>query len=263
MTDLDRIAAALERLAPPPPADPDLTSGKHFHFDGTYLHPVRNVDVLPLERFVGVDAQIAALLQNLKAFRNGAPAHDALLWGARGMGKSAVLRSAAAAADVAIVEARGDQLDRLPRLFHRLQQETRPFIVYIDDLAFKAADANVRHLRSLLDGGVEARPANVRIAVTSNHRHLLTLPPTQSDELRHARDVADDQLALVDRFGLILGFHKPTQDEYLAMVQSHLNAVGLDFDRGAALAFARARGGMSGRTAWHFRNEVLAERAAG
>lgn len=259
--DVARIAAALERLSPPLPEKADLATGDHFHFDGQHIHTVSNIFVLPLERFVGVDHQIESLLQNFKALARGAPAHDTLLWGSRGMGKSALLRTTASEAGVALVEARGDQLDRLPILFRELQTAKRPFLVYIDDLAFTAADQGVRQLRSLLDGGVEARPDHVRIAVTSNHRHLVDVPPTNSESVRHARDVADDQLALVDRFGLVLGFHVPDQDQYLEMVRRHLGAEGLEVDERDALAFAQARGGRSGRTAWHYRNEMMARKA--
>lgn len=255
-----RIADALDRLAPPDPPEADIAQGRHFRWDGRRLWAVGSAAPLGLERFVGVDSQKAALMQNVGALAAGVAAHDMLLWGARGMGKSALVRSIAAARSIALVQAAGDQLGTLPDLFGRLQQVARPFLLFVDDLAFGATDPGVRLLRSVLDGGIAERPANVRLAVTSNHRHLVERTATDA---RHARDSTDDQLALVDRFGLVLGFHAPDQDCYLAMVRSHLDAEGLDFAPEDAIAFALARGGRSGRTAWHYRTEILARNAVG
>lgn len=253
---LRRMASALDRLAPPPVLHADPESGQYFRWHGSHLAAVRPATALPVERFVGIDAQKAALAQNLAALSRGDDAHDMLLWGARGTGKSALLRSLAEHFRIALVEAGGDRLESLPALFDRLEPARRRFIIYIDDIAFQAADPGVRILRSLLDGGVAARPANVRLAVTSNHRHLIERAAVHVGA-HHARDAADDQLALVDRFGLVLGFHVPTQEEYLEMVRRHLAPAGLTFDETDALAFALARGGRSGRTAWHYRTECL------
>ncbi len=254
-----RIAHSLERLAPPPAPEADLRSGPAFRWDGAMVHAVGQPNALPLDRFAGVDQQMAALHQNIGALARGAPSHDMMLWGSRGMGKSALVRSIAVARGVALVEASADALSTLPSLFTRLEAAGRPFLLFVDDLAFSAADPDVRLLRSLLDGGIAARPANVRLAVTSNHRHLVERPPADS---RHARDSTDDQLALVDRFGLVLGFHAPDQDNWLEMVRRHLAPEGLELDEADAIAFALARGGRSGRTAWHYRTELLARRSA-
>lgn len=256
---LQRIACALERLAPPLPPEADPATGQSFRWDDARLLAVDTPVAIPLDRFAGVDSQIAALAQNVRALAAGAPAHDMLLWGARGMGKSALVRSVVAATPVPLVQASGDMLVTLPALFDRLRACPRPFLVFVDDLAFEAADPSVRLLRSLLDGGIAERPANVRLAVTSNHRHLIEREAADS---RHARDAADDQLALVDRFGLVLGFHAPDQNTYLDMVRRHLAAEGLGFEPGEAIAFALARGGRSGRTAWHYRTELLARKAS-
>ncbi|MCG2842808.1 ATP-binding protein [Sandaracinobacter sp. RS1-74] len=257
---LRRIADSLERLAPPARAEIDSGQGPAFRWDGARLHAVANPHAFPVERFAGAEAQVAALRQNIGALAKGAPSHDMMLWGSRGMGKSALLRSIAVEQGVALVEAGGDALATLPALFERLAAVPRPFLLFVDDLAFDSADRDVRALRSLLDGGIAERPANVRLAVTSNHRHLVERPPADS---RHARDSADDQLALVDRFGLVLGFHVPDQPTWLEMVRRHLEPEGLPLDEADAIAFALARGGRSGRTAWHYRNELLARRAAG
>jgi predicted AAA+ superfamily ATPase len=255
-----RIAHSLERLAPAPAPEADPARGAAFRWDGARLETVERLDALPLGRFAGVDSQIAALQRSIHSLAHGAPSHDILLWGARGMGKSALVRAVAVEAGVALVQASAGQLATLPRLFARLEAVPRPFLLFVDDLAFAAADPDVRLLRSLLDGGISARPDNVRLAVTSNHRHLVE---RDSGDSRHGRDAADDQLALVDRFGLVLGFHVPDQADYLEMVRRHLEAEGLCFDETEALAFALARGGRSGRTAWHYRTELLARAAAG
>ncbi len=262
---LERLAPAMERLTPARPPEADPAADAHFRWDGARLQAVSAAAPLPLDRYVGVDGQLAALTLNLGALRKGRPAHDMLLWGARGMGKSALIRSLAARHELALVQAAGDALGTLPALFDRVAGVPRPFLVFVDDLAFAASDPGVRLLRSLLDGGIAERPANVRLAVTSNHRHLVE---TVAPDSRHARDAADDQLALVDRFGLVLGFHVPDQPTYLEMVRRHLAAEGLRMGEPGitpedAIAFALARGGRSGRTAWHYRTEMLTRRADG
>ncbi len=258
-TLLQRIADALDRIAPPPAAFADPASAWALRWDGSRLAALSAAAVVPLDRFVGVDAQMQALIRNFEAHSDGRPAHDCLLWGARGSGKSALVRSVAQATGLAIVEAAADGLGSLPALFAMLEPVPRPFLLFVDDLAFEADDPAIRSLRSLLDGGVAARPSNVRFAMTSNHRHLLAREAGDSAS-RHARDALDDQLALVDRFGLVLGFHVPSQDEYLDMVRRHCSAEELVVDPADALAFALSRGGRSGRTAWHYRTELLTRR---
>ena len=262
-----QIAHSLDRLAGQGQAGADPAVGLAFRWDGSTLHAVASLSALPISRFAGVDRQVADLSRNIGALARGAPAHDMLLWGARGMGKSALVRAVAADRQVALVQAAGDTLGTLGALFERLSAVPRPFLLFVDDLAFAGADPQVRTLRSLLDGGVAERPANIRLAVTSNHRHLVERPAGDGRQNgilgdgRHARDAADDQLALVDRFGLVLGFHVPDQSTYLEMVRRHLDAEGLPLDETDAIAFALARGGRSGRTAWHYRTELLARRA--
>jgi hypothetical protein len=253
---LARIAAALERLAPPAAQEADPAAATAMRWDGRTLLAVPPAATVPLDRFVGVAPQIAALARNMAALANGAPAHDMLLWGARGMGKSALIRATAAGAGLAVVEAAATHIESLPALFTRLAAAPGPFILFLDDLAFTPGDPQVRTLRSLLDGGVAARPPSTRLAVTSNHRHLVVRPEADAGA-RHARDATDDALALVDRFGLVLGFHAASQDEYLAMCRGYLEAEGVSLDEPHAIAFALARGGRSGRTAWHYRTEML------
>lgn len=258
-----RLADAVGRLAAPPGDGPPAGLTPVMRWAGGRLVAVTTPPPLALGMFRGVGPQIAALERNLGALAAGRPAHDMLLWGARGMGKSALVRSVAHRLALPLVEAAAPELESVGDLLDRLAPLVRPVLVFIDDLALDPeADGGreLRRLRSLLDGGVRARPPLVRLAVTSNHRHLLARPP--HDGSPHARDHAEDRLALVDRFGLVLGFHLPDQATYLEMCRTYLEAEGLRFDEADALAFALARGSRSGRTAWHYRVECLV-RAAG
>jgi predicted AAA+ superfamily ATPase len=186
-----------------------------------------------------------------------------LLWGARGMGKSALVRAAVAAAQeegparIVLVQVGTDSLDSLPELFAELAQAKRNFLVFIDDLGFAEGDTHgPRHLRSWLEGGVEARPANVRLAVTSNRRAIVPREMSEQDDPINPRDAVDDRLALADRFGLSLGFHACSQDEYLAIVAGYAAEHALVWDEGEALEWAKRRGARSGRVAWHFVTEL-------
>ncbi len=238
MDALERIALALERLAPADPAQARVA-----RWVGGFV-AAEPAPGLPLEAFVGLNAQAEALRRNLGALAAGRPAHDMLLWGARGCGKSALLRAAVAATPgVHLVAA--DALTDLPALFAALPPAPA-FVVFIDDVV---ADADAaRRLRSLLDGGASARPANARLAATSNHRHLVERRADAG--ARHQRDSDDDALALADRFGLSLGFHVPDQESWLRMVAAHAAELGVSVDERAALEVAVARG-RSGRSARH------------
>ncbi len=266
MTDpLLRIAAALERLSPPPAAT-DVSTGHWFVWSANGLAAVPVPRAVPLALYAGVDAQKAALFENFRRHAAGLPAHDVLLWGARGMGKSSLVRAVHGALvadgrDAALVQVAQPDLMTLPKLFERLATVSRPFTVFLDDLSLTGDDGEVHALRSLLDGGVMARPDTVRLAVTSNRRHLVprTLAENRPDDATAAinpRDVADDNLALADRFGLRLGFHACDQDIYLAICANYAKALGLDFNRQAALGWAVAKGARSGRVAWQYTVET-------
>ena len=256
---LSRIADALERLAPAEPAPADARDGSAFTWTGRALRAVTAATPQPLDRLIGVEAQKAALLANATRLADGLPAHDVLLWGARGMGKSALVKSVHAALAekrLGLVEAARDDLATLPALFDVLGASGRPFLVFVDDLSFEANDPEYKALRSLLDGGLAARPANVRLHVTSNRRHLVARDIAENDAAINARDVADDRLALADRFGLSLGFHNADQPTYLAIVRRYAEALGLPYDEHAALAWSVSRGGRSGRVAWQYTQEA-------
>jgi uncharacterized protein len=263
---LARIADALERMAPPHSEPADLAAQPAYHWDGHALSAVAHFAPLPESLIVGVDRQKADLLNNSRRLAEGYAAHDVLLWGARGMGKSALVKSLAGVLQaqglpLALVETTADQLASLPALFAVLAKSDRRFILFIDDMAFEGDDAGPRRLRSMLEGGSEARPANVRLYVTSNRRNIVERNQADEDAAVNARDVADDRLALADRFGLKLGFQYPDQAAFLAMVAAYANHFNLDWDEADALAFAHQRGGRSGRVAWHYAVE-LAGRAS-
>jgi predicted AAA+ superfamily ATPase len=255
---LERIAAALERLAPPAPAPADWLGAPAFVWDGT-ARAVAAITAPDLALLRGIDAQKALVSDNVDRLAAGHAAHDMLLWGARGMGKSAVLRASVVAAQnrgdpLALVQVAADSLHRLSALFAALAPvATRRFLVFVDDLGFEESDsAGARALRSWLEGGVEARPGNVRLAVTSNRRAIVARHAAEQDDPLNPRDAVDDRLALADRFGLSIGFHNCSQDDYLAIIAGYAAAYRLTFAEADALEWAKRRGARSGRVAWHY-----------
>jgi predicted AAA+ superfamily ATPase len=238
MTDpLDRIAAALDRSAPAVPAE-----------------AARKFDPLPLDLLLGIDAQKAALVEDFGRLADGFAAQDVLLWGARGTGKSALVKSAVSAVQgdgrkLALIEVAA--MDGLRALFDRIDGLPRAFVLFLDDLGFDAG-GDARALRSLLQGGAEARPANARLVVTANRRHLVPRDITEQESAINPRDSVDDHLALADRFGLSLGFHVVDQAGYLAIVRAYADRFGLSFDPDEAVGWSTRRGGRSGRVAWHY-----------
>ncbi|EZP54775.1 ATP-binding protein [Sphingomonas sp. RIT328] len=264
MTDpLERIAAALERLAPPPPVGDDPRAHPAYVWRDGALIAARAFAPLPLELLIGVERQRDALLVNLRRLAAGAAAQDVLLWGARGTGKSALVKATIGAVqaeggDIALVEVAA--IDTLPQLFARLAGVPRAFALFLDDLGFDGA-AEARTLRSLLEGGAEARPDNVRLLVTANRRHLVARDMVEQGAAASAgseaqainpRDSIDDQLALADRFGLSLGFHVLDQDAYCAIVAAYAGHYDLPFDAVQAINWATRRGSRSGRVAWQY-----------
>jgi len=186
-----------------------------------------------------------------------------LLWGSRGMGKSALIRAGVVASQsahpgaLALIQVAPDALSGLTSLFAQLGRVERQFLVYIDDLGFEDGDSSgPRQLRSWLEGGVEARPANVRLAVTANRRAIVSRHMSEQDDPINPRDAVDDKLALADRFGLSVGFHACNQDDFLAIIAGYAADLGLDFDPGDALEWSRRRGARSGRIAWHYVTEL-------
>lgn len=259
--ELARIAAALERLSPPPPPSADPLAAPAYLWRGDTLVAARHFQPLPLAMLTGIDAQKAAMVENVRRLAAGAAAHDTLLWGAKGSGKSALVKSSVAQVQadggaLALVEVPADRLAALPSLFDRLAPVPRAFLLFVDDIGFEAGSGETRLLRSLLEGGAEARPGNMRLAVTSNRRHIVARDTAEQDSAINPRDVVDDRLALADRFGLSLGFHVVDQETFLAIVARYCAAHDLDFAAEDALRWAAARGGRSGRIAWHYVTEL-------
>jgi predicted AAA+ superfamily ATPase len=260
MTDepiLLRIAEALERIAPPPPSPADPLAAPAYLWRGQGLAAAREFAPLPLDLLTGIDAQKGALVENSRRLAKRHAAHDILLWGSRGSGKSALVKSAVGALQaegiaIALIEIAGDHLESLPALFAQIADVQRSFVLFIDDLGFAEGSEAPRLLRSMLDGGAEARPANARLYVTANRRHIVPRDLKEQDSPINPRDVIDDKLALSDRFGLSLGFHVCDQPTYVAMVEGYAARFGLAVDPQDAISWATQRGSRSGRVAWQY-----------
>jgi len=255
----ERLVAALDRLAPPSPPAPDGSAPAYAWSErglvATAFAP------LPLELLTGIDAQRDAVVGNGRRLAAGHAAHDVLLWGARGSGKSALVKSAVAAlqaegAKLTLVEVHAGDIAALPRVFDLVRDWKRAVILFIDDLAFEGGANEARALRSVLEGGAMARPPHVRLYVTSNRRHIVARDMAEQESAINVRDVVDDRLALADRFGLSLGFHVCDQDAYLAMIRRYVDAYDLTFDEQDALTWSAQRGARSGRVAWHYVTEL-------
>jgi predicted AAA+ superfamily ATPase len=260
---LSRIADALERLAPAAAAQTDWLAHPAYVWTGHAARAVDRLDAPDLALLRGIDTQKERVVTNVARLAAGHAAHDMLLWGSRGMGKSAVLRAAIRAADaahpgrIALVQVAQEALSGVSELFAALGKVERSFLVFIDDLGFEDGDgAGPRVLRSWLEGGVEARPANVRLAVTSNRRAIVGRSMSEQDDPINARDLVDEKLALADRFGLSVGFHNCDQDAYLAIIGGYAAEFGLEWEAHDALEWSRRRGARSGRVAWQYVNEL-------
>ena len=262
---LSRIAAALERLAPPPDAALDLTADAYiWHPEGARLEPVPAVNRVALDLLVGIDRARDILLDNTRAFAQGFAANNALLWGARGMGKSSIVKAVHAKVNeeagghLILVEIHREDIPTLPRLLQRLKDMPRRCILFCDDLSFDQADQSYKSLKAVLDGGIEGRPANVIFYATSNRRHLM--PRDMIDNERstaiNPSEAVEEKVSLSDRFGLWLGFHNCSQEDYFAMVEGYAKSFGLtvaiDDLRHQANEWAITRGARSGRVAWQF-----------
>ncbi len=255
---LARVAQALERLAPPPAAPVDLSAHPAYRWDGRALSVIEGFAPIDYALLTGIDAQKAACLENTRRLAAGHAAHDILLWGARGTGKSATVAACVGAVQkeglpLALVEVATDDLRSLAALFDLLRATTRPTILYIDDLGFDGDfGADARALRSLLQGGASSRGSHVRLYATSNRRHIVPRAMSEQDDPINPRDVVDDRMALSDRFGLSLGFHAMDQETYVATVAHYAALYGLALEPAAAIQWATQRGSRSGRVAWQY-----------
>lgn len=267
---LDALAALIARAVPPAPVAPDFDAADAFVWSGSgvRLAPVVKVNRVEMTLLQGIDLARDQLIGNTERFARGLPANNALLWGARGMGKSSLVKAAHAtvAAMLAtenlpalkLVEIHREDIESLPTLLGLLAPAPYRFLVFCDDLSFDAGDTSYKSLKAVLEGGIEGRPDNVLFYATSNRRHLL--PRDMIDNERSTAinpgEATEEKVSLSDRFGLWLGFHKCSQDDYLAMVRGYAAHFGLEIDDDAlvhdSLEWATTRGARSGRTAWQY-----------
>lgn len=264
-TELERIAAALERLAPAPLAAPDFSSADAFIWqtEPDVLLPVAKVNRVALDLLVGIRRSRDTLLENTRQFANGFPANNALLWGARGMGKSSLVKAVhaqilAEGQSLKIVELQREDLPSVARLLSLLRDVPERFVLYCDDLSFSHDDEHYKSLKAVLDGGIEGRPDNVLLYATSNRRHLMPRDMIENERASgiNPGEAVEEKVSLSDRFGLWLGFHPCDQDEYLEMIDGYCAAAGLKIDpaqlRAEAIEWQATRGSRSGRVAWQF-----------
>ncbi len=262
-----RIAEALDRLAPEPVPAPDLEAADCFVFAPPCgLAPVRRVNRVDFELLRGIDRSRDILFENTRRFAEGLPANNALLWGARGMGKSSLVKAVHAKVNSAatgrpplkLIEIHREDIDHLPRLMTILRAAPFPILLFCDDLSFDHDDTSYKSLKAALDGGVEGRPDNVLFYATSNRRHLLPRNMMENEQSTaiNPSEAVEEKVSLSDRFGLWLGFHKCSQDEYLGMVEGYLAAAGIEVEtedlRRDALEWSTTRGSRSGRVAYQF-----------
>ncbi|SFQ51881.1 hypothetical protein SAMN05421853_10819 [Roseivivax halotolerans] len=263
--ELARIAGALERMAPAPLAAPDFSAADAFvwHVSPDRLHPVTAVNRVDLSLLLGIDRTRDTLLQNTRQFARGLPANNALLWGARGMGKSSVVKAVHATIleeglDLKIVELQREDLPSVSRLLNHLRGAPHRFLLFCDDLSFGHDDEHYKSLKAVLDGGIEGRPENVLFYATSNRRHLMPRDMIENERSTaiNPSEAVEEKVSLSDRFGLWLGFHPCSQDEYLDMIRGYCRAYGVDIgeDRlyAEAIEWQATRGARSGRVAWQF-----------
>ena len=263
---LTRIAEALERLAPAPLAVPDFDAAEAFvwHVEPDRLQPVPEVNRVDMSLLVGIDRSRDTLLDNTRQFAKGLPANNALLWGARGMGKSSLVKAVHAAVlaeglPLKIVELQREDLVSVGRLLTILREAPEErFILFCDDLSFSHDDQHYKSLKAVLDGGIEGRPENVVFYATSNRRHLMPRDMIENERSSaiNPSEAVEEKVSLSDRFGLWLGFHPCDQDEYLSMIEGYCAAYGVEIApealRAEAIEWQATRGGRSGRVAWQF-----------
>jgi uncharacterized protein len=271
LPDLDaavvrRIADALERLAPAAPPVNDLTKADAFvwHADRGWLEPVPQVSRVALDLLQGVDRVRDILLDNTRRFANGLPANNALLWGARGMGKSSLIKAVHAAINaelphrLVLIEIHREDIPTLPHLLARLRGSDRRCVLFCDDLSFDGQDTSYKSLKAVLEGGIEGRPENVVLYATSNRRHLLSRDMIENERSTaiNPGETVEEKVSLSDRFGLWLGFHACDNETYHAMVRGYADRYGLSLPseqlKAEASEWAITRGARSGRVAWQY-----------
>ena len=265
LKQVTRIADALERLTPSPIKMPDLSTKGAYVWNATgILEPVAQVSRVDIRLLKGIDHVRDILWDNTRRFAQGYPANNALLWGARGMGKSSLVKAVHAAVNeeetdgLCLIEIHREDIDGLPLLLRQLRGSAAPVIAFCDDLSFDGDDASYKSLKAALEGGVEGRPANVIFYATSNRRHLIPRDMMENERSTaiNPAEAVEEKVSLSDRFGLWLGFHNCSQADYLDMVDGYIAHFGLKIDQAdahaQAIEWSATRGARSGRVAWQF-----------
>lgn len=263
---LQRISDSLERLAPVRPKAIDLAAAEAFVWQSetSWLEPVPAVSRIHINLLQGIDRNKDILLDNTRRFANGLPANNALLWGARGTGKSSLVKAVHAAINLdpatplTLIEIHREDLVTLPRLLALLRDQPRRSVIFCDDLSFDAADASYKSLKAVLEGGIEGRPANVLFYATSNRRHLMPREMIENERSTaiNPSEAVEEKVSLSDRFGLWLGFHNCDQETFFAIIDGYCQSFGLDLPveeiHAQAIEWSVTRGARSGRVAWQF-----------
>src|SRR6266699_6415106 len=263
---LHRVADALERLGPAraPVNDLDAADAFVWHAEREWLEPVASVNRVPIGLLRGIDRVRDILFENTERFAGGLPANNVLLWGARGTGKSALIKAIHAAINdarphaLALIEIHREDIPSLPRLLSIVRGSARRCVLFCDDLSFDQNDTSYKSLKAVLEGGIEGRPANVVLYATSNRRHLMAREMIENERSTaiNPGEAVEEKVSLSDRFGLWLGFHRCSQDEYLAMVKGYAEHYRIPMNgeklRAEALEWATTRGSRSGRVAWQY-----------
>ncbi|MEM1100383.1 MAG: ATP-binding protein [Pseudomonadota bacterium] len=270
---LGRIAEALERMSPPPAEAPDWSAAQAFlwHADPDGVEPVDTVARIDLALLLGIDRARDTLLANTRQFAAGFAANNALLWGARGMGKSSLVKAvhgtvAQEGQPLQLVEIQREDLPSIGRLLGLLRGAPFRFVLFCDDLSFSHDDAHYKSLKAVLDGGIAGRPENVVLYATSNRRHLMPRDMIENERSSaiNPSEAVEEKVSLSDRFGLWLGFHACSQDDYLAMIEGYCAAHGIEIDpeelRAEAIEWQATRGSRSGRVAWQFFSDLAGRR---
>ncbi|WP_224823801.1 ATP-binding protein [Cognatishimia sp. MH4019] len=260
-------------MSPPPAGAPDFDAAGAFvwHTNPDGLTPVPKVNRIALDLLIGVDRSRETLLENTRQFARGLPANNALLWGARGMGKSSLVKAVHGAVNaeglpLKVVELQREDLPSISRLLTHLRASDHRFLLFCDDLSFSHDDQHYKSLKAVLDGGIEGRPENVLFYATSNRRHLMPRDMIENERgsAINPSEAVEEKVSLSDRFGLWLGFHACSQDEYLAMIRGYCDAHGVEIEddvlRAEAVEWQATRGARSGRVAWQYFTDLAGRR---
>ncbi|MEH6477739.1 MAG: ATP-binding protein [Sneathiella sp.] len=273
LEQLTRIADGLDRLAPAPSAAPNLNEGNAFVWNAekNALRTIDQVNYVEMGMLKGIDQVKDILIDNTLRFAKGFPANNALLWGARGMGKSSLVKAVHALVNeelsdqIALVEIHREDIPSLPDLMQTLQKSTRNIVLFCDDLSFDGDDDTYKSLKTVLDGGLEGRPTNVIFYATSNRRHLMRRDMIENERATAIMpsEAIEEKVSLSDRFGLWLGFHSCSQDEYLEMIRGYVNHYNIPISEDelvkGAIEWTRTRGSRSGRVAWQYVQEIAGQ----